>query len=257
MTKKSTVRWYNQNARRYADHVKTDAGSYHFGLEKPAMFAQLPNLRGKTVLSLGCGAGHDSAELKKRGAVRSVGIDLSKELVKIAQTEHPECEFQVMDMERLKFPYSTFDLVYSSLAMHYLKDWHKVLGEVYRVLKPGGIFLFSSGHPVSDNWQVFMDGEWRIKQVRVEENKQTDEVRIFGNYLDAIEIKSGGNWTGVVSYHRPIELAIGSAIDAGFEITGFYEPKPIKAMKKANPRDYAIHSKLPFIHILKLRKPTK
>lgn len=256
-TDKKTIDWYNQNARNYADHTKTDKGSFHFGLEKPAMYAELPDLGGKIVLSLGCGAGHDSAELKKRGAAHSVGIDISEELIKIAKAEHPECEFHVMDMEKLVFSDSEFDFIYSSLAVHYLKDWGNMLAEAYRVLKPGGIFLFSCGHPVTDQWDVHMEGNIRVKQLRVEENKQNDEVKIFGEYLDQAEAHGGGHMEGVIAYHRPLQKVFDDVLAAGFRLKRFVEPKSTEEMKRVNIRDYLIHQKFPFIFICKLEKPIK
>ncbi|MBU2567031.1 hypothetical protein KKG46_05765, partial [Patescibacteria group bacterium] len=84
-TDKKTVHWYNNNATGYAAHVRDKNDSiYHSLYEKPAMYSLLPSLKGKTVLSLGCGSGEDSHHLQKKGAKKSVGIDITNKLIDIA-----------------------------------------------------------------------------------------------------------------------------------------------------------------------------
>src|SRR6266850_4009521 len=148
-TDKNVIKWYNDNAEEYVKHVRNDKDSvYHTYYEKPAMYDLLPDLANKTVLSLGCGSGEDSEYLRKIGAKKSVGIDISEKLIEIAKLSYSDCEFLAMDMEKLNFPEESFDLVYSSLAINYIEDWTNVFKEVYRVLKPNSFFLFSCGHPV-------------------------------------------------------------------------------------------------------------
>lgn len=67
-TDKRTIDWYDRNSQWYAEHLHADAGKYHFALEKPAMYGELPELARRAVLSLGCGPGEDSAYLKRQGA---------------------------------------------------------------------------------------------------------------------------------------------------------------------------------------------
>src|SRR3990167_33528 len=103
-TAKQTIDWYDENAERYANNLKKGASSpHHAYYEKPAIYALLPDLKSKNALSLGCGSGEDSAYLKKQGAIRSAGIDISKGLIEIAKKEHPDCEFIQGDMEKLPF----------------------------------------------------------------------------------------------------------------------------------------------------------
>src|SRR5438876_89922 len=109
-----SVSWYNEHADGYTAHVRNpDESIYHSLYEKPAMYNMLPDLQGKTVISLGCGSGEDCKYLQSKGAERVIGIDISKELIGIARTSYPSCEFEVMDMEQLEFPDRGFDFVYS------------------------------------------------------------------------------------------------------------------------------------------------
>lgn len=99
--------------------------------------------------------------------------DLSDELITIAKKSYPECEFQVMDMQKLDFSEDTFDFVYSSLAIHYVEDWNKVFKEVYRVLKPNSCFLFSCGHPVRFAMDDGGNAEHLVKKLEIIKEKKT------------------------------------------------------------------------------------
>ena len=52
------------------------------------------------------------------------------------------------DMERLALPTASFDLIYSSLVLHYIEHLSALLAEVHRALVPGGRLVFSVEHPV-------------------------------------------------------------------------------------------------------------
>lgn len=159
-TDDKSIQFYKTNAEEYTAHVRNPKDSvYHAYYEKPAMYALLPDLKGKTVLSVGCGSGEDSIYLKRQGAEKSVGIDLIEELINIAKNSYPECEFHVMNMEKLDFPDASFDFAYSSLAIHYVEDWENVFKQIYKILKPNSYFLVSCGHPVRfamDNYKIEM-----------------------------------------------------------------------------------------------------
>lgn len=89
--------------------------------EKPALFALLPDLQGKSVLDLGCGYGENCAEFQKMGASKVTGLDTSEKMLEVAMSEHPELEFIRGDMSDLNFTSEKYDIVVSSLAVHYLE----------------------------------------------------------------------------------------------------------------------------------------
>jgi ubiquinone/menaquinone biosynthesis C-methylase UbiE len=259
-TDKKSIAWYDENAHSYTEHVRNQKDSvYHSLYEKPAMYALLPELRGKKVISLGCGSGEDSHYLKLKGADESVGIDISKELIKIAIESYPECIFKVMDMEALDFPDASFNFAYSSLAIHYIEDWSKVFAETFRVLKPNSYFLFSCGHPIRSAMEVREeDGRPSIRQLAIVK-RLPEKSEIIGNYLDRKSIHDAlGSRMGneaVTTWHKSISEIVREARTAGFLVEQFIEPKPLEEMKAITEKSYIRLSKIPEFMIFRLLKP--
>jgi SAM-dependent methyltransferase len=106
---------------------------------------------GRDVLEIGCGEGDLTEHLAVR-AKRVVGIDLSEGCIERANEKldpglSKTLTFRAMDAEHLAFPGGSFDVVCGRAILHHLV-LDRALGEVARVLKPGGraIFLEPLGH---------------------------------------------------------------------------------------------------------------
>jgi SAM-dependent methyltransferase len=77
-----------------------------------------------------------------------VGIDIDEEAIDSAQSSlgQVNIRFQIMDARRLNFKEACFDTVSISASLHHLSNIPKVLGEMFRVLKPGGRFIIIEMH---------------------------------------------------------------------------------------------------------------
>lgn len=140
---------YDIHAQSWQSLMSSNMG--HKYLEKPAMERELPSsLEGKNVLCIGVGSGEELQEILKRNPAHVVGIDISNNLLNLSRSRFPNVELCNMDMNVMSFPDETFDFVYSSLTLHYAKDWDVLCSEICRVLKRGGELLFSTHHP--DYW---------------------------------------------------------------------------------------------------------
>jgi ubiquinone/menaquinone biosynthesis C-methylase UbiE len=140
---------YDKHALEWEESLKTNVG--HKYMEKPAMEALLPtDLTGMSVLCVGVGSGEEIDEIQKRGAAKIVGIDISEQLLVSARAKFPQVEFFILDMMDIgtSFEKESFDVVYSSLAFHYASDWDTLLAGIHSVLKPQGMLVFSTHHPV-------------------------------------------------------------------------------------------------------------
>lgn len=117
--------------------------------EKPALFLLAPDLACKAVLDLGCGYGENCAEFKHLGASRVVGIDICEKMLEIAKKKNTGIEFIRADMSDLSSIDGRFDVVFSSLAVHNIKDFNSFVADVSKILSDGGIFIFSQKHPLT------------------------------------------------------------------------------------------------------------
>lgn len=107
----------------------------------------------QTILDLGCGTGYFAAFLKKLyPAAKIIGLDKSSGMLTQAQIK--EKKYRLTDIhwgcgcvENLPFNDHSFELVYSNLMLHWSNDFNKSLNEIRRVLKPGGLLLFSMVGP--------------------------------------------------------------------------------------------------------------
>jgi SAM-dependent methyltransferase len=250
----NSITSYNQKAKEWAERMRSGKNFAHTYLEKPAMYGKLPDLKNKMVLCIGCGSGEECAHLLSLGAKKVVGIDLSKELIAIAKKSYPDAEFFAMDMAKMKFPDSSFDFVYSSLAMHYLKDWRPALKNIYKNLKPKGTFLFSTHHPVYWSAEIIVDKNKKSRLLGYTKvNHQLKNV--WGDYQNAHRVND--IWFGnmeVSYYHNPISKILKEVRESSFVVADFIEPKPQISLRKISVDDYALMSKIPMFMIFELRK---
>lgn len=125
----------------------TDDGLYE--VERRAIESHFTR-RGATVLDLGCGTGRTTGVLGRMG-FDVVGVDVSEPMVRRARSLYPDIEFEPGDARDLRFADESFDYVlFSFNGLDYVQpegDRYVALREIWRVLKPGGTFVFSSHNP--------------------------------------------------------------------------------------------------------------
>lgn len=146
-------------------------------IDKPTIFSQeiislLPE-KG-FLLELGCGQGQDSRFFASRG-YSVTATDFSHKGIEIAQekTREPKVKYLQCDMSKpLPFPDSSFDIVYSHLAIHYFdsKTTTALISEILRVLKPHGVCAllvnsihdpeYGTGEKIEDDFYL-MDGVYK------------------------------------------------------------------------------------------------
>jgi len=118
------------------------------GLEEPVVRAAVGDVRGKTVLDLGCGTGRHSLWLASRGAAVTA-VDFSEGMLAEARRK-PGAEsirFVVHDLHT-PLPFAPeFDLVVSGLVLEHLRELDGFFAEMRRVLRPGGRAVVSAMHP--------------------------------------------------------------------------------------------------------------
>jgi SAM-dependent methyltransferase len=225
------------------------------GLETPAINSLIGNISGKKVLCLGSGSGDECAYIKSLGAKEVIGIDISELFVETSKKKYPELNFQVMDLERLDFKDSSFDFVFSKLAMYYLESWTQALSEVKRVLKKKGTFLFSTHNPVYWAGEKTENDEQTTRIMGYEKNKKTGEARIYGDYLNPRKITDFRSKNFKIEYwHRPFSMLIQDIVNSGLKIVSCLEPKPDELAKIEDLHFLEKTNRLPMFLIFKLEK---
>lgn len=102
------------------------------------------------VLDLGCGPGQWSVRLATRygPACRVVGLDLAPGMLHVARQRHATAAHWVCaDAAALPLGEASLDLAFSNLALQWCPDPERVLGELHRVLRPGGRALITTLGP--------------------------------------------------------------------------------------------------------------
>lgn len=187
----------------------------------------LPDFKGKKVLDLGCGFGWHCQYVIKHGAVSVTGVDISEKMLTVAKEKTSrKIEYICKPLEDLEFPGRSFDLVISSLTLHYLVSFEDIVKKVANWLTDKGEFVFSVEHPIftaygTQDWYRDINGE--ILHFPVD------------NYFT--EGKREANFLGeiVIKYHKTLTTYLNGLLQNGFEITAIVEPQPgpehLKKMK--------------------------
>lgn len=130
--------------------------------EERAMLTLMPaDLHGLNVLDVGCGSGRYMLHALRRGAARTIGVDLSAAMLQRAYTELTACQFNAGiglaqgSMTSLPVLNAWADLTMCGLVIGHLEQLHQALRELHRVTRPGGIVLCSDVHPIGPalGWQ--------------------------------------------------------------------------------------------------------
>lgn len=195
--------------------------------EWPALRAMLPDVGGLRIVDLGCGFGWFCRWAHAHGAGQILGLDLSEKMLARARAAGPDADitYARADLDQLSLPHDSFDLAYSSLALHYVEDVARLFRMVHQALSPGGHFVFSTEHPIymaptSPGWAVDAQGRrtWPVDRYLVEGPRKTDWLA-----------------KGVVKHHRTIGTTLNALIGSGFTIGHVEEFRPTDAQIAAKP----------------------
>ena len=139
--------------REAIDTYFAEAGNYeraHYGVRTLMsvreavmhdLVAALPLSTGASVLDAGCGPGYFLRRLNDHRQLNKIGLDHSADMLRWARrnsADDPRTSFYAGSIESLPFPGESFDLVCSAGVVEYLDGDEAAIGEVARVLRPGG-----------------------------------------------------------------------------------------------------------------------
>lgn len=141
-------------------------------LERLELFRHQP----QQILDIGAGTGFCSLGLAKHyGKARIISLDIAHGMVRLARNRFPKLSrrfrghgFVCGDAEILPFASDSFDLLFSNLTLQWCTDLEQAFREFRRVLKPGGLLLFSTLGPdtlkeLRHSWAE-VDGEVHVNR---------------------------------------------------------------------------------------------
>ena len=189
----------------------------NMAVDQPAMRSLLPPLANKRVLDLGCGFGKMCRYAIDEGATSVVGGDISTKMLAKAREDaaDPRISYVQSALEDLNFAPASFEVVVSSLALHYVERFDSICTNVKAWLVAGGAFVFSVEHPMVTAYPVGQYlGEKGEGQHWPIDNYKFEGIRHTQWFID-----------DVIKYHRSVETYVNTLIDSGFTIMRLLEPE--------------------------------
>lgn len=198
-------------------------------------------IEGHRVLDLGCGYGWFARWARDNGAAYVQAVDISQNMICRAKqfetdikdsrshlnpSSITEIIFETGDIESISFSdirgRGSFNLVYSSLTFHYVKDLARLYREIHSSLEQRGKLVFSIEHPIysapirpGPNWKTLEDGDQERKIWPL--NCYSDEGWRVTSWLGV---------DGIRKYHRTVETYVNLLLESGFTLTGFKDWAP-------------------------------
>ncbi|MCL5430364.1 MAG: class I SAM-dependent methyltransferase [Candidatus Marsarchaeota archaeon] len=209
----ATNKW-DMIAEDYERRVGDKGDIYHRLYINPVLFRLLGQVKGRKILDLACGSGYISRILARKGA-KVTGIDSSERLISIAEQREASgrlginyLKLNAANMKGVRN--GSFDCIVSAMALHDIKEVKGAVMECSRVLKNGGIFVFSIRHPVRE-----------VGDIKKDKTGYHIEIK---DYSHIAKLNSPiSKRVAITVYHRPLQYYFKILLDAGFVVSGFEE----------------------------------
>ena len=193
-------------AKEYAEKLD-QVDWYEHEVNMPSLLSLIPK-DAASILDFGSGPGQFTAKLA--ASYKTEGADTSPAMIEIASKAYPNISFNQWDGQS---PYSSnqkFDVIFSKLTIHFVKDLVKFAQLAHQLLKDGGSIVFSIPHPIRT-----------IPKVGGKYSETGTYDGAIGRYNLHVEM-----------IHRTLEDYVKPFVENGFVLTGLLEPKISKGQVK-------------------------
>ncbi|KAL2868952.1 class I SAM-dependent DNA methyltransferase [Aspergillus lucknowensis] len=216
---------------------------------KSMILKDKPDIKGAHVLDLGCGYGWFCRWAVEEGLAGSThGIDISEKMLERARemttpTPAGSISYQQADLDTVVLGKEAYEVVYSSLTFHYLRDLARLFGAVCGALKPKGRFVFSVEHPV---YTAPMEDKWH----RTEDGGESWLLHGYGDEGERVR-----HWLGedVRKYHRTTQTYLSLLLRGGFTLVDLVEWMPSDTDLEEHP-DWAVERNRPAFLLIAAEK---
>ncbi len=203
-------------------------------LERRVLEPLLPNLGRCDVVDLGCGTGRWLEVLKRTGARSLVGVDLSREMLSVAETKLGDAaRLLCTDYADAPLASDSADIVFCNFVLSYIDGAEQLFRIVRRILRPGGLLYLSDVHPETASAQNWRRG--------VQADNSFREIRTHRRAISAV-----------------VELCRKAGLELSFRGEPQFGDSEQILFEQSGKREYFEHIReLPAIYLLRLTRPEK
>lgn len=209
----------------------------------PLIAAHLPACG--AVLDIGCGEGQ-VARIAAGSGLFVAGIDPTFAQVDVARARGGGPVYARGSAVALAVPGGRFDAAVACLVFEHIRDLEAALGEVARVLRPGGRFLLLLNHPLLQT-----PGSGWIDDQLLDPPEQYWRIGPYLREAETLEEVERG--VRIRFFHRPLSRYLNAAFDAGLDLERMEEPAPPSGFL-ARAQEYADAASVPRLLFLRFRR---
>jgi ubiquinone/menaquinone biosynthesis C-methylase UbiE len=235
------ARHWDANSATWTPQVRKGFDGYRELINNPSIFEMIGAVAGKNILDAGCGEGYNTRKLARMGA-RMTGIDISSKMLESARQEesiaplgieYQNCSFSNMEM----LNDGLFDMVVAFMSLMDGPDYAGAIREIYRVLKAGGLLVFSITHPCFLTKGI----EWIKNETGLEHRVSVGNYFMKAPYVEKWKFSMSPESPKlpefeVPSFPRTLSEYLNEIISAGFQLAELREPRPTEEACKRNPK---------------------
>ena len=206
-----------------AEYQRAKQQPWRLHLEHFTLFKLLGDLSGKSVLDLACGEGFYTRFIKRRGAARVVGVDLSQGMIELARRQEERdplgIDYQVHDAKQLALD-ETFDVVVAAYLLNYAQTAAELVAmgaAITRHLKPGCRFVTVNNNPRQGVEHFASTRKYGFI-------KQAHGPLIDGTPVDYVFFLEDTSFA-ITNYHLSVETHEAALKAAGFRQVTWHDPE--------------------------------
>jgi ubiquinone/menaquinone biosynthesis C-methylase UbiE len=233
MDHKEVGQYWDSSADAWTKLARAGYDIYRDYLNTPAFFAILPNVEGISGLDIGCGEGHNTRLLAKRGA-RITAVDIAEVFIahaKQAEVDEPlGIDYRVASAVDLPFADASFDFATAFMSLMNVPETDRVLAEAYRILKPVGFLQFSITHPCFDtpHRRNVRDATGQTYAIEVGDYFRSLDGEIDEWLFTAapLQVKQRVRKFRIPRFTRTLSQWLNLIVETGFMLERMEEPRP-------------------------------